>query len=208
VLSLFNNPWYKIPLEWYFIPVLGLAGGIIAPLFFGRHYCGQYCPMGFIADGINPVNKAGRLLKSKKLRILFLILFIGLFVVAFLPWNMGLPASMTHTYWEATMNKLWILWVSCPFGIALPLMLVLGFARGGRTWCTYLCPWGAIGNSLSKSQLEISSDCTDCKACLKVCPQPEILEGVTGKGGAVDQNCLLCLKCADACKFDAVVLRG
>ncbi len=126
VLSLFNNPWYKIPLEWYFIPVLGLAGGIIAPLFFGRHYCGQYCPMGFIADGINPVNKAGRLLKSKKLRILFLILFIGLFVVAFLPWNMGLPASMTRTYWEATMNKLWILWVICPFGIALPLMLVWG----------------------------------------------------------------------------------
>lgn len=205
-LSMISNPWYKIPIEWYFIPVLGLVGAFILPASTGRHYCGQYCPTGFIADSMDTKNRAGSLLKSRKLRYLMVLLLAGIFVVAFLPWNMGLPSSMTATYWQSVMSKLWILWVACPFAIALPTVVVLGLTKGGRTWCNYICPWGAIGTALGSEQLVVTDSCTNCQACVNVCPQPEVISPVIGDGGVVDKNCLLCMRCVDACPQDAITL--
>lgn len=208
LVSMRLNPWYQIPIEWYFIPVLGLVGSFLLPAFAGRHYCGQYCPTGFIADSMNTHNRAGSFLKSRSLRKLFVGLLVGIFVVSFLPWNMSLPGSMTTTYWNAVLNKLWVLWLLCPFAIALPTVVALGLTKGGRTWCNYLCPWGAIGVALGSEQLVIANPCTDCQACVQVCPQPEVLMNVVGSGGAVDKNCLLCLRCADACPTEgAIVLK-
>lgn len=206
VLTLRENPWYQIPVEWYFIPVLGLVGAILLPAFTGRHYCGQYCPTGFIADSMDLRNRAGEFLKSRRLRVVFVLLLVGIFVVAFLPWNMGLPQRMTETYWQAVMNKLWILWLLCPFGIALPLVVALGLTKGGRTWCNYACPWGAIGVALGSPQLVVTDKCLDCGACTEVCPQPEVLAPVLGQGGEVDKNCLVCLRCVDACPQSGAIL--
>lgn len=206
-ITFISNPWYKIPVEWYFIPVLGLVGSILLPAFSGRHYCGQYCPTGFIADSMNTRSRAGAILKSRKLRYLFVSLLISIFVIAFIPWKMGLPTHMTETYWDAVINKLWILWIICPFTIALPLVVILGLSKGGRTWCNYLCPWGAIAATFSREQLVVEDDCTDCKACIEVCPQPEVISPVLGTGGVVDKNCLLCLRCVDTCPADAITLK-
>lgn len=205
LLSLIKNPWYKAPVEWYYIPALGVVGAFILPAKFGRHYCGQYCPTSFIADGINPVNRAGGILKSRHLRKVFLLLFVGIFLTTFSPWKMGLPESMTQTYWASAFSKFWVLWIICPFAIAFPLIFILGFWRGGRTWCNYVCPWGAIGVALGKPQLKVTTKCTDCKACTHVCPQPEVLEDAIGpKGGVIDKNCLTCLKCVDVCSPKAI----
>jgi polyferredoxin len=205
VLSFFQNPWYKAPIEWYFIPVLGIVGSFILPAAFGRHYCGQYCPTSYITDGINPVNRAGKILKSRQLRKVFISLFLGIFVISLSPWKMGLPDSMTQTYWQATFNKLWILWLVCPFGIAFPLIFVLGFWKGGRTWCNYICPWGAIGVMFGTPQLKVTDKCNACKACTSVCSQPEVLEeAVNNQGGTIDKNCLTCMKCVDTCQRHAI----
>ena len=204
-LSFLENPWYRAPLEWWFIPVLGLVGAFLLPAAFGRHYCGQYCPTSFIADGINPVDRAGPFLKSRVLRKVFVALLVGIFVVAFLPWRMGLPASMAGSYREAVFAKLWILWLACPFAIAFPLILGLGFWKGGRTWCNYACPWGAIGVWLGNAQLAVSSDCTGCGACTAACSQPEVIRpAVDARGGRIDANCLTCLACVDACDRGAI----
>lgn len=205
IFSFFDNPWYKAPVEWWFIPALGIVGSFILPAAFGRHYCGQYCPTSFIADRINPVNHAGKILKSRQLRKIFLVLFVGIFVVSFSPWKMGLPSTMTQTYWQSTFSKLWILWLACPFAIAFPLIFILGFWKGGRTWCNYICPWGAIGVFFGKHQLKVTSKCNSCQACTKVCSQPEVLMGAIGReGGIIDKNCLTCLRCADVCSRNAI----
>lgn len=203
-LSLIPNPWYQIPINWYFIPVLGLVGAFIVPRFMGRHYCGQYCPSGFISDSLKHTNKAGKIIKSGVFRYVFLALFVALFVVSFSSWNMFLPESMTETYWQATFNKLWILWVLCPFVIALPLIVVVGHFKGGRTWCNYMCPWATIGVTLGKQQLKITDSCVECRTCQTVCSQPEVLESSIGTGGTIDKNCLVCLSCVDACESDAI----
>ena len=116
--------------------------------------------------------------------------------------------EMTQSYWDATLNKLWILWIVCPFVIAFPLVLTLGFAKGGRTWCNYICPWGAIGVAVGggRSQLEVTNRCDGCSECLKACSQPEVLvSAVNQRGGAVEKNCLFCLKCVDACSVDGAI---
>ena len=206
-ITMITNPWYKIPINWYFIPVLGIISSFLVPAFIGRHYCGQYCPTGFICDSMPAKNRAGAFLKSRLIQKMFLFLFIGIFLVSFLPWNMGLPESMTQTYWHAVLNKLWILWVACPFAIALPLVMIFGLTKGGRTWCNYMCPWGAIGTKLGKGQLSVSDKCTNCNSCSSVCPQPEVLLPALGKGGDVDKNCLLCLRCVDTCPHGAICLK-
>lgn len=204
-LSFLENPWYRAPLEWWYIPVLGLVGAFLLPAALGRHYCGQYCPTAFIADGINPVDRAGAFLKSRFLRRIFVALLVAIFVVAFLPWRMGLPETMAGTYREAVFAKLWILWLACPFAVAFPLILGLGFWKGGRTWCNYACPWGAIGVWLGKPQLAIASSCTGCGSCTAVCPEPEVIAPAVARGGGeIDGNCLTCLKCVDACEKGAV----
>jgi polyferredoxin len=202
--TLIANPWYKIPVEWYFIPVLGLVGSFVLPAFSGRHYCGQYCPTGFLADSMPLKNKAGNFIKSKVFQWLMVFLLIGIFAVSFSPWKMGLSESMTATYWDAVLNKLWILWLICPFAIALPTVVLLGLSKGGRTWCNYMCPWGAIATRFGKSQLHINDNCTNCRSCIDSCSQPEILEPVIGKGGEIDKSCLVCLSCVDACEEDAI----
>lgn len=202
--TLFSNPWYKVPVEWYFIPVLGIVGSLLLPAFTGRHYCGQYCPTGFLADSMPLKNKAGKLLKSKALQVLMVSMLIGIFIVSFLPWNMGLPEKMTSTYWDAVINKLWILWLICPFAIALPSVIMLGLSKGGRTWCNYICPWGAIATWFGKSQLKINDNCTDCNECVSSCSQPEILTKAIYQKSEIHKSCLVCLSCVDTCKNNAI----
>jgi len=109
-------------------------------------------------------------------------LFIGIFAVSFSGWDMWLPPSMTETYWEAAISKLWVLWPVCPFLIAMPLIIGLGLTKG-RTWCNYICPWAEIGVRLGGRALMVTDDCTGCGQCLEVSPQPEVIAPVTGKGG-------------------------
>lgn len=204
--TLIANPWYKIPVEWYFIPVLGIVGSFILPAFTGRHYCGQYCPTGFLADSMPLKNKAGKILKSKQLQKVMIIMLLGIFVVSILPWDMGLPDNMTDTYWDATLNKLWILWLICPFAIALPSVILLGFSKGGRTWCNYICPWGAIATKFGKSQLKVNDNCTGCQECVSSCSQSEILISAIKNKTEIHKSCLVCLSCVDNCMNNGIEL--
>ena len=92
--------------------------------------------------------------------------------------------------------------------------LVLGgiFWKGGRGWCLYACPLGAMANlfhwvgaklGLSRKVVHDSSKCNGCRECEKVCPA----WAITGDGKDVDisrHTCNVCLECTKVCPSKAL----
>jgi ferredoxin-type protein NapH len=92
--------------------------------------------------------------------------------------------------------------------------LVLGgiFWKGGRGWCLFACPLGAMANlfhwigaklGLSRKVVHDPSKCGACKMCEQVCPA----WAITGDGKDVDINrhtCNACLECTKVCPSNAL----
>ncbi len=93
--------------------------------------------------------------------------------------------------------------------LSLAGWLVLGgiFWKGGRGWCLYACPLGAMANlfhwlgaklGLSRKIVHDSTKCNGCRACEKVCPT----WAISGEGRVVDvsrHTCNVCLECTKVC---------
>lgn len=84
--------------------------------------------------------------------------------------------------------------------------------KGGRGWCLYGCPLGAVANlfhwvgakmGLSWKVVHDSSKCNGCGECKKLCPA----WAITGGGDVVDINrhtCNVCLECTKSCPNKAL----
>jgi polyferredoxin len=74
-----------------------------------------------------------------------------------------------------------------------------------RPFCRTACPLGAFYALFSKIKLvKLRLDpvkCTHCKACHNVCPM-----GVRFDESPEDMECISCLACSKACKFNAINL--
>ena len=98
--------------------------------------------------------------------------------------------------------------------LALVGWLVLGgiFWKGGRGWCLYACPLGAVANlfhwvgaklGLSRKVVHDASKCNGCRECEKVCPA----WAIWGDGKAVEvsrHTCNVCLECTKVCPSKAL----
>jgi polyferredoxin len=73
-----------------------------------------------------------------------------------------------------------------------------------RFWCRYLCPLGSLLGLFSKAAVfrrEVNAACTDCGACVRVCPTGTIRPE---KGNASDPaECIVCLECLAVCPHAA-----
>jgi len=89
--------------------------------------------------------------------------------------------------------------------LGLTLALVLYVPRG---WCRYFCPQGAFSAVLMRfSFLGLRRDPVrcgkDCRDCVRACPMlVPILDQPWGK--FTHPECIMCLKCADACSTAAI----
>ncbi|MCS7281775.1 MAG: 4Fe-4S binding protein [Anaerolineae bacterium] len=93
-----------------------------------------------------------------------------------------------------------------PVLYALTLTAVLSLnALAPRFWCRYLCPLGGLLGVVSKVALvrrEVTSACTRCGACARVCPTGTIHPD---RDFASDPaECTMCLECLEACPYDAI----
>ena len=71
-----------------------------------------------------------------------------------------------------------------------------------RAWCRFLCPIGAIAgpfNKVSFLTVEFYENCKECGACKKKCPMK-----IDIPYDERSAECVLCGRCVDACKFEAV----
>jgi Fe-S-cluster-containing hydrogenase component 2 len=96
--------------------------------------------------------------------------------------------------------------------VNLLLILVLGFmARGGRAYCNFFCPIGALdalsnrfGLRLGKRFHILEHRCTGCGECRKVCPTWAI--NLSAENKSIDQlSCIPCGACQQVCPEQAVI---
>jgi polyferredoxin len=98
--------------------------------------------------------------------------------------------------------------------ILLTLILygpVLLFVFGRKAWCRYLCPIGALLKIFSRVKIGsvrlVNNECIGCGKCNRVCDmQVDVMGDLKACGEVHSSDCIVCLKCTDACPTDAIAL--
>jgi len=186
-------------------------------LAFGRYWCSHLCPVA------SPLELASRLVPSS-LKLDFSKTPAPSFRYAYLSVYLIAPAigigSLCCSYCNfAAVPRLF----AAPFSagdltyflrfqgvVNLGLLLFLGvFAKGGRAYCNFLCPIGALDALSNRIGLKFGrriridqTKCTNCGECSKVCPTWAI--DTEGKTTINQLSCMPCRLCQGVCQTEAI----
>lgn len=190
--------------------------------FFGRLWCSHLCPIGGsleLGSRIFP-----RRLSIPYASIPAVPIRYGYFAVYLIAPAIGLGSLACNYCNFAAVPRVVAAGFGSPADIAyflrtagiinLALILLLGiFARGGRAYCNFLCPVGAIDGLVNRASARFGKRvridqhaCNDCGNCTTVCPTSSISENQ--EGHRIDQlSCLPCGKCQEVCDDQAISYR-
>lgn len=190
-------------------------------LFFGRWWCSHLCPIGGTTE-------LGSRLLPRFLKIDFSAIpappvrygYLAVYLIAPLA---GIGSLCCNYCNFATIPRMFgaaftpadLAYFLRTYGlINLGLIVVLGFmARGGRAYCNFLCPVGALdslanrlGLSFGKRMQVAEHRCTGCGVCTDVCPTWAITGNGRGEAVAIDQySCFPCGACEKVCPEGAIL---
>jgi len=215
------QPWmygtlFEQPIYLFSVLVLPLVAMFFAPLF-----CGWMCPAGqfteFISRIVPPrfqMNLSNKMV-AVPVRYGFLI---GMMAIPFIGGNTCCSfCNFTHTQniiSAVTGNTLGIsYWASFSIVSFILWFFVLGlFTKGGRGWCNFLCPAGALMGlthafgtrlKIGRSMNIDRSRCKSCNTCASVCPAWAISKE-EGDRGINYHACNACMDCAKVCPNRAI----
>jgi len=203
----------------YFVPilVLPLAAVAASPLF-----CGWLCPAGAFPEFL------GRIVPDRfkfdlhgKVPIVPLRygFFAGLLLAPFVTTSICCSycnfTQMQNITSAITGNPAPLLFVGTTGVVAMALWLVvLGmFMKGGRGWCMLLCPVGALTSLASGAASKLpwlarvrhdSASCASCESCADVCPVRAIDIDDDGEVRVGQYLCNGCMDCVKACPSGAL----
>ena len=189
-----------------------IVGALIVTLFYGiiggRAFCSWVCPVNIITDTANWLRRRlkfaeiqKRFYMNRALRYwilgLSLLLSIVLGVAAF---ELISPVSMAYR--------------GAVFGMgmgtgALIVIFLFDLLVHENGWCGYICPLGATYSLIGKFSLirvkHDASKCTDCRQCITVCPEKEVLHMINRSSESVLMGeCTNCGRCIDVCQDNAL----
>jgi len=198
----------------------GLFFWLLATLSIGQGWCSWACFYGgldttFSSFGKKPLLKWFHLprgIRDFSLALLITVLVLSLVKTQpiYCLWGCPLKISTGFLDPDTAIRKLQLAIFAVAgilFIIGIPLLIKK------RTFCTFLCPfgaWQALVGRISPFRVSIRPDlCTLCGQCLKACPVYAIdAEGV--KEHKISSYCNRCGDCFDACPTGAIdyTIRG
>lgn len=190
-----------------------ILAGVAVVLFFyaiigGRFFCSWVCPVNIITDSAAWLReklhlderRSGPVL-SRHIRywiIALSLLLSYLFSVA--AFEMISPIAITHRGIIFGFGFGWV------FLVAIFLFDLFTQQHG---WCGHLCPLGGFNAIVGKySIIKVIHDkdrCINAQACLKACPEKQVLDMVGKESRPVTQiECVKCGRCVEACDSQAL----
>lgn len=176
----------------------------VASLFFGRVFCGYFCPLGALQEWLRIISKKIGLKKDIELpeiwdKYLRYVKYIVLATIIFYSFYLGDLIFRAYDPYNALMHfggefeeKVWGYWI-----LAIVLLIAL-FSKS--LWCRYFCPLGAFFGIIKKiSFLKIKRDantCINCGLCDKNCPANLKIKTASVVNSA---DCISCGKCIGTC---------
>lgn len=169
------------------------ALSVILTFFFGRFYCGWFCP-------INTLMKVVTWIKRR--------LKIGI---------LKIPRPLQHPFFRYSLLVLFLLTFVFVMktGRKLPVLPALLILGTGLTlffpeelWHRYLCPYGTIlhfsGARAVRALIVDTNLCNGCGKCSRVCSGGAVWRTDEKKYNIERESCLLCLDCIDSCPQGAI----
>jgi ferredoxin len=198
MVGLYPDPGIKIIAFGFFI-ILAVIGN--------KMICGWACPFGALQEIIYSIPILRRIKQKKLPFILTNTIRAGffLFTLLFLFGIIGASKGFVIYHYVNPFN-LFNLDFESP-SILLTVIIALGGAFIiYRPFCQLICPFGFISwiaERFSIFRIRIDKDkCTQCGACIKVCP----LEAAKGRvaGNKLPADCFSCARCLNVCPVDAI----
>jgi ferredoxin-type protein NapH len=210
--TLFSNPTYLFTI--LFLPLVAL---IFAPLF-----CGWMCPAGqmteFLSRLVPPrfqIDLSGKL-NGVSVRYGFTLGMMGVALVG----GNACCSFCNFTHAQNIINAMFGDFLGITYLASFSIVsfvlwfIVMGlFTKGGRGWCNFLCPAGAlmglahwIGTKFKIGWL-VKIDratCTDCEHCVTNCPAWAIAREKEKPIKINYHACTACMDCARACPLKAI----
>ena len=222
----------RMPVMWAFQPWMYstmleqpayLLGVLVLPataLFFGPLFCGWLCPAGSLPEFLSrllpdrfKLDLSGKI-NPAPARYGFLV---GMLLAPFLGGNVCCAfcnfTHMQHLVSAATGNVRGLAhWASFTVVTFILWLVILGvFVRGGRGWCNFLCPAGALqglahalGARLKFGRrMRIDEHaCEGCKTCVSACPAWAISHD---RQATINSHaCNTCMDCVHVCPHGAI----
>ncbi|MCK4330479.1 4Fe-4S binding protein [candidate division WOR-3 bacterium] len=198
MVGLYPDPGIKIIAFGFFI-ILAVIGN--------KMICGWACPFGALQEIIYSIPILRRIKQKKLPFILTNTIRAGFFLTTllFLFGVIGASKGFVIYHYINPFNLFNLDFES------LSILLTVIIALGGafiiyRPFCQLICPFGFISwiaENFSIFRIRIDKDkCTQCGACIKVCP----LEAAKGRvaGNKLPADCFSCARCLNVCPVDAI----
>jgi len=204
-----------------YLGVLLVLAILLSTFFFGRWWCSHLCPVGGATE-------LGSRLFPRRLKIPYhnvpaAPVRYGYLAVYLIAPALGL-GSLCCSYCNFAAVPRFFGAMFTPADLAyflrtaglinLALLFLLGFlARGGRAYCNFFCPIGALdalvsrfGARWGKRQYVLAHQCTGCGDCQKVCPTWSISlnDEPEGKAAIDTLSCMPCGACQTTCPEGAI----
>ncbi|MBU2572887.1 MAG: 4Fe-4S binding protein [Elusimicrobia bacterium] len=177
-------------------------------LVLGRAWCSWACFFGGIDDSLSALPKkaliktrlpAGRFRDFPAALLIFLLLVsLAYMLPVYCLWLCPFKLTSVFLDQEAFIRKMQLALMF----FALAVLLFGPLLTKKRTFCSFLCPfgaWQAFWGRINPFRMTVDTEkCADCSVCLDACPMYAIKAGHDGKPG-IAAYCNLCGECLAAC---------